>query len=55
MIENIIILPSKWVWWTMGECVVEVLSRGHYPTTVMVKLPSDLVTEVELGELALNR
>jgi hypothetical protein len=54
MIENIVTIP-KWVWWTKGECVVEVLKRGHYPTTIMAKLPSDLVTEIELVELELAK
>lgn len=53
MIENIVTMP-KWVWWTKGECVVEVLNRGHYPTTVMAKLPSDVVTEIELVELEIK-
>lgn len=52
MIENIITMP-KWVWWRTGECVVEVIKRGHYPTTIIAKLPSDKVTEIELDELEL--
>jgi hypothetical protein len=30
----------KWVWWKKGECVVEVLKTGHFPTTIIGKLPS---------------
>jgi hypothetical protein len=41
----------QWMWWTKGECVVEVLETGHYPTTAMVKLPDDRVTEVDIEEL----
>lgn len=41
----------QWVWWVKGECVVEVLSTGHFPTTAIVKLPNDLITEVDIGEL----
>jgi hypothetical protein len=31
----------QWMWWQKGECVVEVISVGHFPTTAMVKLPND--------------
>ena len=41
----------KWMWWSKGECVVEVLSTGHFPTTAMVRLPSDKETEVDIDEL----
>lgn len=41
----------KWLWWGKGECVVEVLRTGHYPTTAMVKLPDDRVIEVDTCEL----
>ncbi len=41
----------KWMWWTKGECVVEVKRTGHYPTTAMVRLPNDKETEVEIAEL----
>ena len=54
MTESMIEVP-QWVWWKKGECVVEVLKRGHYPTTVIVKLPNDSVSEVELIELETNR
>lgn len=42
---------NKWMWWTKGECVVEVLRTGHFPTTVIAKLPSDKQTEIEITEL----
>ena len=54
MIENIVTIP-KLVWWTKGECEVEVLRRGHYPTSVMAKLPNDKTTEIELAELEVTR
>jgi hypothetical protein len=41
----------KWMWWEKGECVVEVLTAGHYPTTVIVKLPNDAETEIDIDEL----
>ena len=44
----------KWMWWTKGECVVEVLKTGHFPTSVMVKLPNDKETEIEIHELELT-
>jgi hypothetical protein len=42
---------QKWMWWTKGECVVEVLKTGHFPTTAMVRLPNDKETEIEIAEL----
>jgi hypothetical protein len=41
----------KWMWWTKGECVVEVLKTGHFPTTAMVRLPNDKETEIDITEL----
>lgn len=46
-----IITHKKWAWWRAGECVVEVLKRGHFPNTVLAKLPNDKITEIELVEL----
>lgn len=54
MIETTITLPD-WVWWTKGECVVKVLRRGHYPTTIMARLPNDKETEIEMTELEIHR
>lgn len=42
---------NKWMWWNRGACVVEVLHAGHFPTTVMVKMPDDSTIEVELCDL----
>ena len=44
----------KWMWWTKGECVVEVLRTGHYPNTAMVRLPNDKETEIEIHELEMS-
>jgi hypothetical protein len=44
----------KWAWWSKGECVVEILSTGHYPNTAMVLTPLDLKIEVEIDELQFN-
>lgn len=41
----------KWMWWSKGECVVEVLKTGHFPTTAIVRLPNDKETEVDTEEL----
>lgn len=46
-------LLHKWMWWRKGECVVEVLHAGHFPTTAVVKLPNDAETEVEIADLEL--
>jgi hypothetical protein len=51
MKENKIFL-DKWMWWTAGECVVEVKSIGHFPTTAMVIMPNDKEIEVDINELA---
>lgn len=44
----------KWVWWKKGECVVEVLRTGHYPTSIIAKLPNDKETEIDIDELDLH-
>lgn len=41
----------QWMWWSKGECVVEVISVGHFPTTAMVKLPNGKLTEIDIVEL----
>lgn len=41
----------KWVWWKAGECVVEVIKTGHFPTTIIGKLPNDKLTEIDIDEL----
>jgi hypothetical protein len=43
----------QWVWWTKGKCVVEVLKTGHFPTSVIAKLPDGLETEIDMDELEL--
>jgi hypothetical protein len=45
----------RWMWWTKGECVVEVLRTGHFPTTAMVVLPNDKQTEIDINELEMPR
>jgi hypothetical protein len=47
------IMP-KWVWWKKGECVVEILRTGHYPTSIIAKLPNDKETEIDIDELDLH-
>lgn len=44
----------KWVWWTKGECVIEVIRTGHYPTSIMGKLPNGNETEIDIDELDLH-
>lgn len=41
----------KWMWWNKGECVVEILTRGHFPTTAMVKMPTGKEIEIDIDEL----
>ena len=42
----------QYMWWAKGSCTVEIIKTGHYPTTVIVKLPNDAMSEVDLDELA---
>lgn len=51
MNERIKQLP-RWMWWAKGRCVVEIISAGHFPNTVKVALPNDVITEVEIEDLA---
>ena len=44
----------KWAWWTKGGCVIEVVGAGHFPTTIMGKLPDDRVLEVDIDQLELH-
>jgi hypothetical protein len=44
----------KWVWWKKGECVVEVLKTGHFPTTIIGKLPSGNEFFLDIDELDLH-
>ncbi len=41
----------KWCWCSTEKCVVEVIKIGHFPNTVIVRLPSDTTIEVERTEL----
>lgn len=45
---------QKWMWWEKGQCVVEILTTGHFPTTAMVKMPNDKEIEVDIDELRFN-
>jgi hypothetical protein len=45
----------KWVWWNAGGCVIEVIRTGHYPTTIMGKMPNDKVIEIDINELEHTR
>lgn len=55
MKENRMNHLHTWMWWSKGECVVEVLRTGHFPTTAMVKLPNDKETEVDIIELEMPK
>jgi hypothetical protein len=49
------IFLHKWMWWCKGECVVEILRMGHFPTTTMVRLPNDKEIEVDIDELEMPK
>lgn len=52
--ERIRMQIPKSVWWKKGECVLEILSEGHFPTTVMALTPDNKKIEVEINELELQ-
>lgn len=41
----------EWMWWDKASCVVRILKTGHFPTSAMVQLPDDTITEVDIDEL----
>lgn len=41
----------QWCWSKRCECVVEILRSGHFPSSVMVKLPDGKEVEHEISEL----
>lgn len=43
----------QWAWWLPGECVVELIKRGHFPTTLIVRLPDN--REIEIDEDSLEQ
>lgn len=45
----------KWMWWSKGECVVEILTTGHFPTSVMARLPDDKECEIDVDELEMPK
>ena len=42
---------KEWMWCKSMECVVQVLSVGHYPDTFIVKMPNEHETEVYAKDL----
>jgi hypothetical protein len=45
----------KWCWSNSLECVVEILMRGHFPDTVIVKLPDDTKREIDMNDLRVTQ
>jgi hypothetical protein len=41
----------QWAWWIPGECVVELIERGHFPTTLIVRMPDDREIEIDENDL----
>lgn len=41
----------QWCWSKKLECVVEILKTGHFPTSVIVRLPDGRETEHEVSDL----
>jgi hypothetical protein len=47
------VLP-EWLWWREGKCVIKVISIGHFPTTIIAKLPNDKQIEIDIDELEIT-
>jgi hypothetical protein len=45
----------EWLWHKEFECVVRVMQAGHFPGTVMIKLPDDRIVETDANQLELPR
>lgn len=41
----------RWLWSRAAECVVEVLSTGHYPDSLMVRTPEGKELEAPCSDL----
>lgn len=41
----------RWRWCKRNKCVVEIISIGHFPSTVLAKLPDDRVVEIDMTDL----
>ena len=41
----------KVMYWTKGDCTVEILRAGNFPDTVMVELPNHVITQIAVDEL----
>jgi hypothetical protein len=41
----------RWLWSRAAECVVEVLSTGHYPDSLMVRTPDGKELEAPCTDL----
>lgn len=41
----------KWCFYVPQQCVVEIISIGHYPDTAIIKLPDGEQTECYLRDL----
>jgi hypothetical protein len=41
----------QYAWHTKFECVVELIERGHFPTTLIAKMPDDREVEIDEDDL----
>jgi len=46
---------DRFQWHVKLKCVVEIIKTGHFPNTVIVKLPGGNETEIELNMLNRKR
>jgi len=44
-------MKKQYAWSKSQSCCVEIISRGHYPDTVVVQLPDNTKTEVYASDL----
>lgn len=51
MREKLLTPKKQYQWWAKGGCTVELVKRGHFPTTSIVILPNGKTTEIDLEDL----
>lgn len=45
----------RWCWHDEFKCVVEIIRSGHFPTSVVVRLPDDSEIETDIEKLRIEK
>jgi hypothetical protein len=45
----------RWCWHDQFECVVEVIKTGHFPSTVIVRMPDGSELETDIDKLRIEK